>query len=200
MAGRGEHIMRVRSGLRGDAAVPQRTIIRKDGWTLRRRAKFLEILRMTSNVSEAARAVRLSVTGAYDLRRRDHGFAEQWMEALEEGYAELEMALLRQALHGSKVTETLDDGTEGGARRTKTVHSYPHAMGLRLLMSHRDKIAAYRQEQGIHRPGTDAVREEIQRRIDETRERIDGTDGEGCCGDARNGDASGETESGSDHA
>jgi hypothetical protein len=171
LAQRGERIMRVRSALRGDAVVPQRTIIRKDGWTLRRRTKFLDVLKATSNVTEAARAVRLSVTGAYDLRRRDKTFADQWMEALEQGYAELELALLRQALHGSEVTETLDDGKGEGPKRVKTVHSYPHAMGLRLLMSHRDSIAAFRAEQGIERPGSDAVREEIQRRIAGMRER-----------------------------
>lgn len=110
---------------------------RKTGWTTRKMARFLTALRATSNVTEAARAVKMDVSGAYGLRKKDATFAAGWAEALEQGYAELEMLLLRQSIHGSETTEMVDDGNEEGRKRTKTVHSYPHSMALRLLMAHK---------------------------------------------------------------
>lgn len=160
---------------RGDGRVtPALRKARRDGWTMKRRARFLEVLRESCNVREAVRAAGMSDVSVYGLRKRDPAFAAEWAEALEQGYAELEMALLRQAIHGSETTETVDDGGKTGARRTKTVHSYPHAMALRLLLAHRAQVSAYRDAQGIAREGGEAVRDEIQRRIAETRERMRG--------------------------
>lgn len=158
-------LMRVRSGLAGNRVVPVKAKPRRDGWTARRRAKFLEVLKVSCNVTAAAESVRLSITGAYDLRRRDAAFAAEWKAALEQGYSELEMLLLRQSMHGSETTETLDDGLPDGRKRVKTVHSYPHATALRLLLAHRPSVDAYREEQGIERPGSDAVKAEIERRF-----------------------------------
>lgn len=167
-------LMRVRSTLAGDAVVPQRAPVRRDGWTARRRAKFLATLKDSCNVKLAARAVRLSVTGAYDLRRRDKGFAAEWAEALEQGYAELEMHLLRQSIFGSETTETVDDGKEDGVIKTKKVHSYPHATALRLMLAHKDSVESYRDAQGIERPGSEAIRMEIQEKLAQVRERSGG--------------------------
>ncbi|MGE4410965.1 MAG: hypothetical protein AB7D33_10395 [Sphingobium sp.] len=163
-------------GADGDPARPQRRKTPKHGWTQRRRARFLETLKATCNVKEACKVVNMGLSGAYELRKRDPGFAAEWAEALEQGYAELEMLLLRQSIHGSETTETIDDGGGSGRRRTKTVHSYPHAIALRLLFAHKGAVDAFRDEKGIDRPGSDAVREEIQRRIDAVRERTSGRD------------------------
>lgn len=165
-------LMRVRSALAGNIVVTQKAPTRRDGWTQRRRAKFLALLRDTCNVREAARSVRLSVTGAYDLRRRDRGFAQEWKEALEEGYAELEMALLRQSIFGSETTETTDEGRPDAPVKTKKVHSYPHATALRLLLAHKASVDAYRHEQGIERPGSEQIRAEIQVKIAAMRARV----------------------------
>ncbi|MBP6029939.1 MAG: hypothetical protein KA533_00765 [Sphingobium sp.] len=138
---------------------------RKTGWTTRKMARFLTALRATSNVTEAARAVKMDVSGAYGLRKKDATFAAGWAEALEQGYAELEMLLLRQSIHGSETTEMVDDGNEEGRKRTKTVHSYPHSMALRLLMAHKGTVEAFRAEQGIERPGSEELRAEIHAKI-----------------------------------
>lgn len=111
----------------------------------------------------------MGMSGAYDLRRRDPAFGAEWNEALEQGYAELEMLLLRQSIHGSETTETLDDEGGGGRKRVKTVHSYPHAIALRLLFAHKGAVDAFRSERGIDRPGSEDVRAEIQRRIEALR-------------------------------
>lgn len=142
------------------------------GWTMKRRALFLEALSESCNVLEACRAAGISKNNAYALRRRDPSFADEWAQALEQGYAELEMMLLRQSIFGSTTTETVEDGTETGRARIKTVHSYPHTTALRLLLAHRRGVEAFRDSQGIERPGSAAVREDIMRRIEEVRERL----------------------------
>lgn len=156
---------------RSNRGVMQMRKPRRNGWTMARRTRFLEILRETSNVTEAVNAVGMTMAGAYALKNRDPGFARQWMEALEQGYAELEMMLLRQALHGSETIEIVDDG-KGGPVRTKKTHGTPHAMAIRLLLAHRANVAQFRAAQGIDRPGSEAVLEEIQRRLAETRRRL----------------------------
>ncbi|MCB2015836.1 MAG: hypothetical protein R3E11_02295 [Sphingobium sp.] len=153
--------------------ITQRRTPRKNGWTKARRAKFLQLLKESCNVTDSVRAVGLTLPAAYALRKRDPEFAAGWAEALEQGYAELEMHLLRQSIYGAKTTEIVDDGTENGSKKTKTVHSYPHIIALRLLLAHKDKVHAYRSEQGIERPGSEAIRTEIQQKLIAIRARTD---------------------------
>ena len=164
----------------------QRRRQRRDGWTLKRRALFLNVLQESCNVHEASRVVGIAPGRAYGLRARDPAFAAQWAEALEQGYAELEMTLLRQAIHGTETTETVDDGKGEGAQRVKKVHSYPHAVALRLFLAHKGAVSAFREEHGISRPGSDEVRAEIEQRMAALRpgaggdeEPEDGGDGDG---------------------
>jgi len=151
---------------------PQKHRKRVDGWTAQRRARFLETLAESCNVAEACRTVGMSKKSVYMLRQRDQAFAAEWAGALEQGYAELEMMLLGQAIFGSTTTETVDDGAESGRARVKTVHSFPHTIALRLLLAHRNRVDAFRDSQGIERPGSAEVREDIMRRIEEVRERL----------------------------
>ena len=167
----GEWIVSRVAGVRGGEPRAQRRRQRKRSWSIKRRARFLDALKATCNVQESCREVGMSMSGAYDLRKRDAAFAAEWAEALEQGYSELEMLLLRQSIHGSKTTETVEEGGETGRKRTKTVHSYPHAAALRLLFAHKGAVDAFRSEKGIDRPGSDAVRDEIQRRIEAVRGR-----------------------------
>lgn len=164
----------------GEPARAQYYRPRKSSWTGKKMAQFLDVLRATSNVTEACRAVKMDISGAYALRKKDPAFAAGWAEALEQGYAELEMLLLRQSIHGSEITEQVDDGNTDGKKKTKTVHSYPHSMALRLLMAHKGAVDAYRAEQGIDRPGSDALHAEIRAKIALVRARSDGNgSGEG---------------------
>ena len=98
----GRHIQRQARGRGGDdtthEAPAQVRQTRKDGWSAQRQAQFLEALEDSFNVAQAARDVGMSVQSAYKLRQRDPGFAQGWAEALERGYAELEMLLLRRSV------------------------------------------------------------------------------------------------------
>ena len=57
---------------------------RRDGWTLARRAQFLEHLAAGLDVKRACARLGLSREGAYRLRRRDAAFARAWDAALAE--------------------------------------------------------------------------------------------------------------------
>lgn len=69
-------------------------------WTAAKREAFLQALVETANVAGAARAVGLPEHSPYHLRRKDDDFARAWDAALEEGYAKLELMLLRRATYG----------------------------------------------------------------------------------------------------
>lgn len=163
----------VRRQTRGaSGSKPQKHRVRVDGWTAQRRARFLEALAESCNVAEACRTVGMAKKSVYRLRQRDPGFAAEWAGALEQGYAELEMMLLGQAIFGSTTTERVDDGAEPGRTRVRTVHSFPHTTALRLLLSHKSRVDGFRDGQEAERPGSAEVREDIMRLIEEVRERL----------------------------
>lgn len=172
-AGSGEETkeMRVRRARRGDGSLRAQTCrVPAGGWTQARKAAFLEALRETCNVQESVQRVGMSVSGLYWQRQRDRAFAQGWQEALEESYTELELLLLRHALHGAERIERSDDG-KGGERR-KVVHSHPHAVAMRLLLAHRQSVADYRAERGIARPGSEELNERILSKVAKMRERL----------------------------
>ncbi len=74
----------------GDAGAGRR------GW----QAVFLDRLRATGNVSEAARAARICRSRVYECRHRDAVFAAAWADALEEAADRLEMEAFRRAVEG----------------------------------------------------------------------------------------------------
>ncbi len=57
--------------------------IRQDGFTPERRAAFLAQLSGRRTVAAAMRAIGVTRKAAYDLRKRDSGFAMQWDEAVK---------------------------------------------------------------------------------------------------------------------
>jgi hypothetical protein len=73
---------------------------RHDGWTAKRRAKFLEVLARTANVRAAAEAAGKAKCTAYTLRRRDAEFARAWDAALASAMDELEAVAFERARDG----------------------------------------------------------------------------------------------------
>lgn len=74
--------------------------VRHDGWTDKRRGKFLEVLAQTANVTAAALAADKGKATAYTLRRRDPDFARQWDEAIATSMDELEAVAFERAKNG----------------------------------------------------------------------------------------------------
>ncbi|WP_162993539.1 hypothetical protein [Asaia bogorensis] len=61
---------------------------------------FLDHLKKSANVSEAARAAGIDRKTAYNWRRGDGLFCEKWKQALEEATDLLEAEARRRAIHG----------------------------------------------------------------------------------------------------
>src|SRR3546814_16224958 len=93
----GEELVIGRSHAGGRNGAPQKRRAPKGAYTKKQKALFLEVLADTSNVSEACRAIGKHPGAIYALRRRDPAFADAWMKALEEGFADLEMEMLRRS-------------------------------------------------------------------------------------------------------
>src|SRR5690606_13806876 len=78
---------------------------RSNGWKPHVQRAFIEALADTGSVRDAARAVRRSEVGAYQLRRHPEGaeFAAAWEVALDLGVRRIEDAALHRALNGVEV-------------------------------------------------------------------------------------------------
>ncbi|WP_232307581.1 hypothetical protein [Sphingobium chungbukense] len=145
------------SQLGGEGSGPQVRAMRSNGWTPELRAKFLETLALTCNVSEAARAVGRNLSTVYYLKRRDPGFAMAWKQALSIGHEELTALMLRQALFGTEQEEIVLDG-EGAVKSRKIRRGHPHMIQALLFRAHRQEVAEAQREEGVERPdGEDAV-------------------------------------------
>jgi len=114
-------------------------------WTTARRKIFFNTLAETSNVTAAAQAAGMNRSAAYDRKSRDPAFARAWKAALERGYTELEMQLMRHSRNGTVRTEQVVDG-EGNVKQIRAVHSYPLTVAMRLLMAHRQEVDAWRRQ------------------------------------------------------
>jgi len=76
---------------------PKRVRIRGHRWTDAAETAFLEALAASANVRWSASQVGFSTVAIYGQRARRPDFAERWEAALQQGYARLEMALVRSA-------------------------------------------------------------------------------------------------------
>lgn len=76
---------------------PKRLSVRGHRWTDEAETAFLEALAASANVTWSAKQVGFSKEAIYGQRARRPEFAERWEAALQQGYARLEMALVRSA-------------------------------------------------------------------------------------------------------
>lgn len=79
-------------------------------WTEALKARFLDHLSATCNVSASARVIGASTHAVHGLRRRDAAFASDWGTAIEAGYQLLETHLVGIALTTSGAVVDVDDG------------------------------------------------------------------------------------------
>jgi hypothetical protein len=149
-------------------------------WTKAKEAIFFEELAATANVARAVRAAGMGKNGAYQRKKRDPAFAAAWREALEVGFAELEMHMLRHSLNGCERTETVVDGASGEVKQIKTVHSFPHVLAFRLFVLHQAEVARYRQFEAAAQGGDGTAAERVRAEMAKIRARLFGEDdGEG---------------------
>lgn len=84
---------------------PQRIRVNGAWWTDEAEVLFLNHLAASCNVSAAAAAAGFSAVTVYNHRRCDPAFARKWQAALDQGYARLEMELVR---HASAMVENFE--------------------------------------------------------------------------------------------
>lgn len=95
------------------------------------RARFLDHLAETANVSASARAAGVGSSAVYAERRRSPAFREAWAQALAEGYARLETDLLAEALQMASA-RTADATLKARAQK--------HRLAIALLNAHRASV------------------------------------------------------------
>lgn len=141
----------------GGAAPAAPTIITATNTTDRHwRTRFLDHLAESSNVTRSAEHAGIDVSRVYRLRRAQPDFAHQWAVALTEGYAHLEMEVLRRLREGDFKT---GDGEK-----------FDFANAIRLLAAHRDTAAS--GQSGERDVSAEDVRASIDRKIEEIRRRM----------------------------
>jgi hypothetical protein len=127
-------------------------------WTPRIEARFLRTLAATCNVTAACKEIGVTKQSAYLRRNKWKSFAERWEEALEIGYARLEMALLENGCNMLEDVEVDPDAP----MLPMTVEQAIQFMGL-----HRRQVK--RERRGVHRfyrvPELSEVKDDIKRKV-----------------------------------
>lgn len=162
----------------GGKAKGQMRKARSDGWTAKKEGIFFATLAQTCNASEAAREAGVCRASAYRRKAIDPAFAEHWEDALAEGYGEIELMLMRAALFGHESEETVRDG-EGVVKTHKVTRKQDMGVALRLLLAHRDTVAAIRKARmdraaaGVVEDG-ETVRQRVHAALDVAHGRLQG--------------------------
>ena len=148
--------------LSGGAALKLRQAANKD-WSAAKEQRFLEVLAESCNVTLAGSAAGVSSTALYRHKKIDASFRRAWGEAIAVGFAELEMMLLRRALHGVERTIKGPDGEPA------IMTEYNDRTALALLKHHRD--SAVEAEAEISTEAHDEACERIMAKLQRLRER-----------------------------
>ena len=90
----GEELVVKGSGGSGGGRRIQIARARLKQWTPRVEDRFLQVLGATCNVKAACAEVGMTAASAYAHRERWPAFARRWAQAIEEGYARIEAALM----------------------------------------------------------------------------------------------------------
>lgn len=113
--------------------VPVRRKPRSDGWSDAKQRSFIEALADGGSVSEAARAVGLSASSAYRLRRSPGGeaFARAWDAAVAQAVSMLVDVAFDRAING-----TVEPVLDANGRRVGSRHRPGDRMLMFLLAAH----------------------------------------------------------------
>lgn len=136
-------------------------IIRTTGhrWSNAAEAIFLEHLAATANILASAAESGFSTTAIYKRRMKEPGFAARWQQALEQGYARLEMQLVQTATSSLAGDEIAGD---------KPIPRMTAAEAMNLLKLHRGQVyggRAPRYDWRAKPVNVEAVKAEILRKV-----------------------------------
>jgi hypothetical protein len=127
-------------------------------WTPRVEERFLAALAATCNVKASCAEVGLTAASAYNHRRRWPAFARRWDEAIEIGYAQLEMGLIEAAGNFLSGKEPARVGPLRGMTVGHAIH---------LLHMHKHQVHGLGKRPGLRarEPDIEVVRAEILRKV-----------------------------------
>ena len=141
-------------------ARPQVRKPRRNEWTRAKEETFFSTLAETCNVTLAVEAAGMSLTAAYERRKRVAAFRAGWAEAIATAYQRLELVMLDRALNGTEKVVVRKDGSE------ERMRDYPNQIALHLLKMHRDSAM-----EALAEPAEGEV-EELRERLFEKLERL----------------------------
>jgi hypothetical protein len=122
-------------------------------FTLRARARFIEALRATANISSAARSINMSRRALYDARDRDPDFAAQWDDAIETAVDALEEEAWRRGVLGvEEPIISMGKPVRDEAGKTVVIRKYSDHLLLALLKAHRPE--RYRENINLNMTNT----------------------------------------------
>ena len=110
--------------------IPVKRVRRADGWNDSKQRTFIETLADTASVTDAARAVGMTTTSCYRLRRQAgaEGFARAWDAALHAASSRLVEIAFDRAINGVEHIVFDKDGRRVGAQRRYSDRLLMHLM------------------------------------------------------------------------
>lgn len=127
---------------RGMAAKAQQRTESSRSFTKRKQDKFFEALARTANARESARIAKVGYSTIWHWRQKNADFAQRYRDALDQGFADLEMRLLAIARFG--VTSERREVPDGEGGKSVTERRDDPRFGLMLLRTHRPDVLVHR--------------------------------------------------------
>ena len=129
------------------------------------RAIFLEELAASSHIARSAKKANVPLSTIYHWRAHDPDFSDAWLQALNAGYALLEMEMLGR----------LRDGVERKFFRAQgqieTVREYKDGLALRLLQAHKAEVTVARAAQAGETTYATTIRTRLEEKLNLMRRR-----------------------------
>jgi hypothetical protein len=135
----------------------------KHDWTRDKERTFVSVLGDTCNVTCACAEAGVSVSSAYERRKKNAPFRAAWLEAIAVAYQRLELVLLERAFNGTDKVVRRKDGSE------ERMREYSDRLGLALLKAHRDTAVSAAPETGPD--NIDEIRERLFNKLERLRKR-----------------------------
>ena len=149
---------------------PQARKVGEERFTAAKKRIFLETLRRTANITRSAKSAGVAPSTAYRHRALYPAFMEAWMEALVHAYDVLETTMLERAL---RYNASLSEAGREEGEPDLPIEPFSNGDAMRLIKLHRETITERRAEIIARKQARpDAVRERMDRKLDEIYERI----------------------------
>ena len=132
---------------------------KRESWTAEMKRTFLASLAATANVQASIRTIGMSESAVYRLRQRSPEFQAQWLAALREGYARLELMVLERAMNGTQ-KPIIHAGQIVGQ-----VTEYSDRLALTLLTAHRETVMGESAAKASPSNSEPSSPEEVRKRI-----------------------------------